>query len=238
VFCGTLDVPEDRETTDGRTIGLHVVVLPAVGEAAPAADALTFLAGGGVAPATRYVPFFTNAVRRLRDGRDIVLVDQRGTGDSNALDCDLPEPHEVEGGQDAGEAYQTAYLDALRVCRTDIEALADPRLYTTANAADDLDAVRAWLGYEQLSVWGASYGTKVARVYMRRHPGRVRVAVLHGVVPIERSMWPDLFLAADSALTELMALCEADEACAAAYPDLESRFVALMRRLDSEPVAG
>ncbi|MCK5446522.1 MAG: alpha/beta hydrolase, partial [Gemmatimonadetes bacterium] len=149
VFCGTLDVPEDRETTDGRTIGLHVVVLPAVGEAAPAADALTFLAGGGVAPATRYVPFFTNAVRRLRDGRDIVLVDQRGTGDSNALDCDLPEPHEVEGGQDAGEAYQTAYLDALRVCRTDVGARADPRLYTTANAADDLDAVRAWLGYDQ-----------------------------------------------------------------------------------------
>jgi pimeloyl-ACP methyl ester carboxylesterase len=236
VFCGTLDVPEDRETTDGRTIGLHVVVLSATGEAAPAADALTFLAGGGVAPATRYVPFFTSAVRRLRDSRDIVLVDQRGTGGSNALDCDLPEPHEVEGGQDAGEAYQTAYLEALRACRTDVEARADPRLYTTANAADDLDAVRAWLGYEQLSVWGASYGTKVARVYMRRHPDRVRVAVLHGVVPIERSMWPDLFLAADSALTELIALCEADEPCVAAYPDLESRFVALMTRLDTEPV--
>jgi len=235
-WCGTLDVPEDRAVEGGRAIGLRVAVLPATGDSGPAADAVAFLAGGGVVPATRYLPFFAHAVPRLRDSRDIVLVDQRGTGASNALECDLPQLHEIEDGGVSGSAYEDAYLGALRACRDTIEARADPRLYNTWNAADDLDAVREWLGYERLSLWGASYGTKVARVYMRRHPDRVRAAVLHGVVPIERSMWPDLFLAADSALTELMSLCAADAECAAAYPDLEARFLDLVERLESSPV--
>jgi len=235
VWCGTLDVPEDRSVEGGRAIGLRVAVLPATGDSVPQADAVTFLAGGGVVPATRYLPFFANSVSRLRKSRDIVLVDQRGTGDSNALECDLPEPHEFEDGA-GGHEYEEAYVGALRTCRDDTAARADPAQYTTWNAADDLDAVRDWLGYDQLSLWGASYGTKVARVYMRRHPDRVRVAVLHGVVPIERSMWPDLFPAADSALTQLFARCATDSACAAAYPDSERRFTDLMRRLEEDPV--
>ena len=232
VWCGALEVPEDRSIEGGRTIHLRVAVLPATGDTRAATDAFTFLAGGGVVPATRYLPFFAGAVPRLREGRDIVLVDQRGTGGSNALDCDLPEPYEVEGGSDAGRRYEQAYLAALRECRERTEERADPTRYTTWNAADDLDAVREWLGYEQLSLWGASYGTKLARVYMRRHPDRVRAAALHGAVPIERSMWPDLFQAADSALTELFALCAADPACADAYPDLDSRFEGLLERLE------
>jgi pimeloyl-ACP methyl ester carboxylesterase len=236
VWCGTLNVAEDRSVEGGRTIGLRVAVLPATGDSGPAADAVTFLAGGGVVPATRYLPFFADAVSRLREDRDIVLVDQRGTGASNALECDLPEPHEVEGVDSSGSEYEDAYFEALRACRADIGQRADPAHYTTWNAADDLDAVRDWLGYEKLSLWGASYGTKVARLYMRRHPDRVRAVVLHGVVPIERSMWPDLFLAADSALTKLMVLCGEDAECAGAYPDLEARFVALVERLESSPV--
>lgn len=235
VWCGTLEVPEDRAEPRGRALRLRIAVLPATGDSGFAADAVTFLAGGGVAPATRYLPFFANAVSRLREGRDIVLVDQRGTGESNPLECDLPEPHEVDGGVDAGPRYQEAYLGALAECREAVGLRADPTFYTTWNAADDLDAVRQWLGYERLSLWGASYGTKLARVYMRRHPGRVRAAVFHGVVPIEWSMWPDLFVAADSAFTELMALCAADLACAASYPDLDERFVDLARRLAQRP---
>ena len=235
VWCGTLDVPEDRSVQEGRTIGLRVAVLPATGDSGPEPDAVSCLAGGGVVPATRYLPFFASTVSRLREARDIVLVDQRGTGGSNALECELPEPHDVEDGGD-GLAYEAAYGGAIEACRNAIEDRADPALYTTWNAADDLDAVREWLGYEQLSLWGASYGTKVARVYMRRHPDRVRAVVLHGVVPIERSMWPDLFLAADSALTQLIDLCATDPACAAAYPDLEVRFVDLVKRLEAAPV--
>jgi pimeloyl-ACP methyl ester carboxylesterase len=236
VWCGALEVPEDRSVEGGRTIRLRVAALPATGTSGAATDAFTFLAGGGVVPATRYVPFFARAVPRLREGRDIVLVDQRGTGGSNALDCDLPEPFEVEGGRDGRLRYEEVYLEALRACREEAGLRADPTQYTTWNAADDLDAVREWLGYDQLSLWGASYGTKVARVYMRRHPERVRAAALHGAVPIERSMWPDLFPAADSALTELFALCAADPPCAGAYPELGRRFEDLVETLGSSPI--
>jgi pimeloyl-ACP methyl ester carboxylesterase len=142
----------------------------------------------------------------------------------------------VEGGESRGDVFRVAYLEALGRCREEIEGVADPTLYTTSHAADDLDAVREWLGYERLSLWGASYGTKAARVYMRRHPTRVRAAVLHGVVPITFSMWPDLFPAADSALGALFALCEADVVCAETYPDLDALFVDLMARLESDPV--
>jgi pimeloyl-ACP methyl ester carboxylesterase len=235
VWCGTLEVPEDRSVEGGRAVGLRVAVLPATGDSV-ATDAVAFLAGGGVAPATRYLPFFAMAVARLRTERDIVLVDQRGTGASNPLDCELPEPHEVEGVLDAGPEYEEAYLQALSDCRETVGARADPTVYTTWNAADDLDDVREWLGYDRLSLWGASYGTKLARVYMRRHPGRVRAAVLHGVVPIEWSMWPDLFRGADSAFTELAALCAADPICADAYRNPEGRLADLARRLEDRPV--
>lgn len=238
-WCGTFDVPEDRSGeedgsgAEGRTVGLRVVLLPATGDSASASDAVTFLAGGGVAPATRYARFLAGALPRLRERRDIVLVDQRGTGGSNALACDLPERHEVTG--DDG-AYEEAYLDALRACRSEISGRADPGRYTTWNAADDLDAVREWLGYERLSLWGASYGTKLAQVYMRQHPDRVRAAVLHGTVPLDVSMWPDLVISADSALSRLFDLCASEPVCAAAYPDPAGQFEAVARRLGSDPV--
>jgi len=234
-WCGSLEVPEDRSVRDGRSVRLSVVVLPAVGDSAPAMDAATFLAGGGVAPATRYAAFLSRALSRLRDRRDIVLVDQRGTGASNPLECDLPQPHEVEDGED-GTGFRNAYLEALRVCRAEVGRRADPGQYTTWNAADDLDAVRAWLGYERLDLWGASYGTKLARVYVRRYPDRVRAAVLHGSVPLATSMWPDLLVSADSALARLFDLCGADPACAGAYPDLEAEFEEVAGRLELDPV--
>lgn len=235
-WCGTLEVPERRSGEGGRTIGLHVVVLPATGDSAPAPDAVAFLAGGGVAPATRYAPFLAWALPRLRRDRDIVLVDQRGTGASNPLGCDLPERHEVRGG-DGGDEFREAYLGALRACRSAVAGRADPGEYTTWNAADDLDAVREWLGYERLSLWAASYGTKLAQVYLRRHPDRVRAAVLHGAVPLDVSMWPDLVHSADSALGRLLDLCAADPPCAASFPDPAADLEALLLQLEADPIA-
>lgn len=234
VLCGHVAVPEDRSAAAGRAIDLRIAVLPATGDERPATDAVAFLAGGGVAPATRYLPFLARAAGRLRRSRDLVLVDQRGTGGSNPLACDLPEPHEVESG-DSPHVYAAAYLEALATCRAAIESHSDPTLYTTPHAADDLDEVRRWLGYEQLSLWGASYGTKVAQVYMRRYPGRVRAAALHGVVPISFSLWPDLVASADSALGALFDLCAADDECASAFPHLEATFDDLVQRLGRSP---
>src|SRR5262249_6594956 len=140
-LCGTHQVAEDRSAAQGRALSLRVVVLPATGpEVAP--DPLVFLAGGGVAPATRYAAFLAHDYAALRRHRDILLVDQRGTGGSNPLDCDI----DTETGSPAyrDEARFTA---AVRRCRDELARRADVRLYTTPIAMADLEEVRAWLGY-------------------------------------------------------------------------------------------
>ncbi len=228
--CGRYEVFENRASGSGRRLTLQVVVLPAKG--APATDALTLLAGGGVLPATRMGPFFERALTQLNQDRDILLVDQRGTGRSGGLECEAPDWQAVL----AGDRSRQDYMKALRECRDVLGRYTDLSLYTTPNAADDLDEIRAWLGYETLTVWGASYGTKVARVYARRHPGRVRAMALHGTVPLAFSMWPDLGPSGVRALTALLDRCAADASCKKTYPRSLEALEAVMARLAEDPV--
>ena len=179
VQCATLSVWENRETRAGRRIPLNIVVVPAL--ALPREpDPLFVLAGGPGQAATSLIqPFFRN--RELRLHRDIVFVDQRGTGGSNPLNCALygnpPDPKRVVAG--------SFPVDGVRACRQRLEKVADLAQYTTASAMDDVDEVRAWLGYERVNLWGGSYGTRAAQVYLRRHPERVRAVILDGVLPVE-----------------------------------------------------
>jgi len=157
VRCGRYEVYENRAARKGRKIGLNIVVLPAKGQKV-IADPLVFLAGGGVAPATSYAPFLNESYTNLRRQRDILLVDQRGTGGSNPLECDLTtDPTSVEY-RDEGR-----FLAAVRRCRNALEKKADLRYYTTPIAMDDLDEVRGWLGYPRLNLFGVSYGSTVHR---------------------------------------------------------------------------
>ncbi len=229
-LCGRYEVFEDRAARSGRRLALQVVVLPAKG--GPATDAVTFLAGGGVLPATRMAPFFDRALTKLNADRDILLIDQRGTGRSGALGCEAPDWQAVL----AGDRSRKDYMKALRKCRDVLGRYTDLSLYTTPNAADDLDEIRAWLGYESLTVWGASYGTRVARVYARRHPARVRAMALHGTVPLAFSMWPDLGPSGVRALTALLDRCGADDACRKLYPESQKALEAALARLAEEPV--
>jgi pimeloyl-ACP methyl ester carboxylesterase len=221
--CATISVPENPSDHGSRIIELSVVVLPAAGPATEA-DALTFLAGGGVVPATNYAGFLGRALQRVRQTRDIVLVDQRGTGRSNALECDLPD--DPPGARAA----------ALERCLDELGQRADPRFYTTPYAMDDLDAVRERLGYDRLTLWGVSYGTKAARVYARRHPGRTRALVLHGTIPIARSMWLDLPASERAFLGRLLDRCAADPECGSAFPRIREEYAALIDRLERKPV--
>jgi len=229
-LCGRYEVFEDRAAGSGRRLALQVVVLPARG--APTTDALAFLAGGGVLPATRMAPFFDRALTKLNQDRDILLLDQRGTGRSGALECEAPD----WAGVLAGDRSRKDYMKALRKCRDVLGRYTDLSLYTTPNAADDLDEIRAWLGYETLTVWGASYGTKAARVYARRHPARVRAMALHGTVPLAFSMWPDLGPSGVRALAALLDHCEADDTCKKAYPESLEALEAVLARLAEDPV--
>lgn len=230
--CGRIAVPESRQLEGGRTIELKVVVLPATGDPAKREpDAITFLAGGGVLPATRYAPFMARVLQPLRETRDIVLVDQRGTGESNPLHCRLPSPI-----FDAAEyADRKRYIAAVKACADGLSSRADLRAYNTVEAMHDLDAVRSALGYPQLSIWGVSYGTKAARVYLRQYPERVRVAVLYGAVPLSFSMWTDLAGAERGMLQAILQRCRADEACNARHPDLERKLHEVRERLAATP---
>ncbi|MBI3449919.1 MAG: alpha/beta fold hydrolase [Acidobacteria bacterium] len=230
VLCGRYEVYENRAAGTGRKIGLNIVVLPAkTPDVAP--DPLVFLAGGGVAPATRYAGFLNRALSDLRLHRDILLIDQRGSGASNPLECDLPtDPASAEYRDEA------RFLAAVRRCRAELESKADLRFYTTPVAMDDLDEVRSWLGYPRLNLYGVSYGTQAAMVYLRQHPERVRSVVLHGVVPFDVPMWLEFPRSTEAALDLAFAACARQPGCHDAFPNLAQEFSALLTRLAEKPV--
>lgn len=224
VLCGILRVPENRATRTGRTIDLKVAVIPALRpESAP--DPLFVFAGGPGQGARRYAPFAQSAFGEVRRKRDIVLIDQRGTGDSNPLGCDFGDPLtflETDGALDTAPCLR--------------KLKGDPRFYTTEPAMDDIDDVRAALGYEKINVWGGSYGTRAALVYARRHPERVRSVVIDGAAPFEITLPLHNAWGAQRAMDRLLADCAAEPTCRAAFPRLREELGEVLDRLERGPV--
>jgi hypothetical protein len=170
VLCGKFEVFEDQAKRAGRKITLHIVVLPAL-DFKPAPDPVFFLSGGpGQGAAKIASAGEDNLMSKLRRERDLVFVDQRGTGDSHPLNCDL------SSNQTAVQRYFDDLFpaDKVRSCRAALEAGADLKLYTTAIAMGDLDEVRAALGYEKINLYGVSYGTLAALQYLRQFPNQAR----------------------------------------------------------------
>lgn len=225
--CATAVVWENREAKTGRKIPLNIVVLPALGPYR-VADPIFFLHGGPGGAATETARGFAGA-KELRARRDIVLVDQRGTGGSNGLDCSFygepPDPRKV-----AGELFP---IDLVRKCRDELAKQADLKLYNTSLSADDLDDVRAFLGYDKIDLYGGSYGTAAAQEYMRRHPEHVRAVVLDGIAPIDEPIPLRHAYAGQRALDKLLEECAADAACHAAFPDTASELAAVRRRVEA-----
>jgi len=228
VLCGKLTVFENRETRAGRTIDLNVVVLPALdpGQNEPP---LFELAGGPGQAATGAAGYYTGPGREYRRHRDVVLVDQRGTGGSNPLSA----PATTKTPQDyLSEMYPVDYVNRMRAA---LEARADLTQYTTSIAMDDLDDVRAWLGYERINLFGVSYGTRAALVYLRQHPDRVRSAILMGVAPTYLKIPLHHARSGKRALDLLLAECAADTACHQAFPEIEREWEELLARLGRAP---
>ena len=225
-YCGSLEVLENRKAAAGRRIPLNIVVLPSL--SGERADPLFFLAGGPGQAAAQLAPQVREIFRRVLRDRDVVLVDQRGTGKSNPLNC----RSSANTLREAMESDEQS-LARLKTCLAGYDA--DVRYYTTSIAMDDLDAVRAHLGYEKVNLYGGSYGTRAALVYLRRHGERVRSMILDGVAPTDMRL--PLFAARDAqrALDKLLAACDADAPCRAAQPDLAVRVRALLARLEANP---
>jgi len=221
--CGTLDVPEDRSQPSGRHIGLRVAVVPAGGTAAP--DAFFALAGGPGDAGTASFGWLPERFSQVHTSRDIVIVDQRGTGGSNAL---VLPPAPDTSGMSATEA-QAALRSWADASLASLDA--DVRQYTSAVAADDLDDVRQALGYDQVDLYGPSYGGTLAQYYLRQHPDRVRVAVMDGATPVDLPVFEHMAGSSQAALQRLIARCQSDAACATAFPQLPAEWTALQAAL-------
>ena len=227
--CGTLEVPEDRAHPDGRRVRLRVALVPALART-PAPDPLFLLAGGPGQAATEVFGRLLPALERIHRTRDLVLVDQRGTGKSNPLDCPPPENESL---RDKLADDAAASVQRFRACVKRWDA--DTRFYTTPISMQDLDEVREGLGYDQINLWGGSYGTRAALVYLREHGAHVRTVTLDGVAPLSLYLPLDLARDAQRAMDLLFQSCAKELACAKAFPDLESRFNRLLKTLEKAP---
>ena len=223
-LCGQYQVWENRQAKAGRKISLKIVVIPALGPN-PKPDPIVVLGGGPGQAATTMV-----GIPGLARDRDLLFVDQRGTGDPGRMQCLLGTPGNLQSFLD--ELFP---LDAVRRCRKTLGKKYGLTLYTTAAGADDLDEVRAWLGYEKLNLAGYSYGTRMAQVYLKRHPESVRTVTLWGSVPMDEALPISHSAAGQRSMDLVFGLCEQDAACSARFP-VRRDFEAVLARLDEGPV--
>jgi pimeloyl-ACP methyl ester carboxylesterase len=225
--CATLEVPEDRLEPGGAKIGLHVAVVPALNRRSASAPLFLLAGGPGQSASDMYVSL-AGAFARINRDHDIVLVDQRGTGQSHPLNCRYPEEWQ-EPADPLPELRK-----ATEACLAKLGARV--RFYTSSVAVQDLDAVRTALGYAQIDLYGASYGTRVAQLYMRRFPARAHAVILDGVTYPEQIIGPDTPLDGERALNLIVARCKASADCTAAYPELPQELTALLKQFGKERV--
>jgi pimeloyl-ACP methyl ester carboxylesterase len=221
--CGTLRVAENRARPAGRRLSLRFVIVP--GRKRGAADPIVYIAGGPGESAVQSLPQVLPTLRGVDRDRDIVFLDQRGTGASNPLDC--PRGMDFLSASDPGAALQP--------CVATLGERADLNHYSSFDAAADLDALRTGLGYRQIDLVAVSYGVRVALIYMREHPGHARTAILRAAYPIDYNVIADGTAAADAALAQLFDDCGRDPSCKRAFPGLSAQLRALDARLAGKP---
>lgn len=225
--CGTVQVPEDRSAPGGRVLDIHFAVVPATGAASDAP--LLTLPGGPGLGGVQSGPGVAQLFAPMRENRDLLLIDQRGTGASNRLACPQPEEEDIPGDTDPAMAARDC-LDAL-------SAQADLRHYATRQAVLDMEEVRASLGYPALDLFGMSYGTRPALDYLRLYPAHVGQTVIRAPAPVEMKLPLHAARDAQIAFDRVAAACLQQPDCAERHPDLRGDLARALDRFDAdEPV--
>lgn len=225
--CATLRVAENPDATDGEQIELYVARIRSLSPA-PATDPLVLIAGGPGGSTVDMYLGLSRAFSGVLDERDILLLDQRGTGRSAPLTCSL----EMMSSIQIEPTLEDSRL-AAKECLQQVNG--DPRYYTTSVAVQDLEALRIAAGYEQLNIYGVSYGTRVAQHFLRRYPASTRTLVIDGVVPPTLALGPDIALNAQLTLDSIFERCASEPNCAQAFPDLPQSFATLSQTLRNDP---
>jgi pimeloyl-ACP methyl ester carboxylesterase len=228
--CGVLTVLENPEHPDGRKLAIHFAVVPAsAGEALP--DPIVVLMGGPGEKAIESASIYVGKLGPLLSDRDLLLVDQRGTGQSAPLECDL-----FSAADPAASLRDFFPPAAVARCERELEKTADLTRYTFPYFARDLEQVRHALGYGRLNLFAGSYGTRAAQAYLRAYPESVRTGYLGSPVPIDAGGPLDFAKTEQTALDRMFENCAADPTCHASFPNLRSEFQQLVRRLDAGKV--
>lgn len=226
VQCGRLSAAEDPDRPQGRRIEVHYAVVPALARVRTFEPVFVLAGGPGQSArevAGRLQPLFAS----LNARRDIVYVDQRGTGASNPLACDS----ERRSAATLAEALDAKRLtERTRQCLRRLGGDSDLRQYATWIAVRDLDEVRAALGYRQVNLWGASYGTRAALEYLRQFPQHVRSVVLDGAAPADMALPASFAVDAQAGLEHMVAACAADASCDRRQPQLGAAIDRLLER--------
>jgi len=232
--CGTFTVYEDRAAASGRTVAIPIVVIPAEHPMHRAIFWNPGGPGGGAVDDAGDIADGSEAkeLMNLHEHYDIVLANNRGVGGANAQQCDLSPPAHPE------YYFLQMWPDALlKACHERLAANANLSLYSSSISADDLDDMRAALGYPKIVLDGGSYGTYFFLVYMRQHPAHVESAILHGVAPPAFLKIPlEDAAGAELAMEQLIAACQQDSQCEAHFPKFKEHFAAVAHRFDAGPV--
>ena len=223
--CVTWHQPLDRANPTGETIALFVTRLKSTA-IEPANDAFTIVNGGPGGSSVDLLVDMAGVVQAFTRERDVIVIDQRGTGRSTPLTCDAIT--------DRAEEYtEQQTLEATKDCLDNLTH--DPRQFTTSVGVEDLEALRETLGYEQLSLYGISYGTRVVQQYVRRYPDTSRVAVIDGVVPPQLALGPRIAIHSQDALDHALTRCAEVESCHTAFPNLAEELGSLRAKLEDSP---
>ncbi|WP_404338686.1 alpha/beta hydrolase [Pseudoalteromonas mariniglutinosa] len=231
LLCGSIRQPLSDNPAEGD-IAIHFAIIPAIKASYPDEAVLGF-AGGPGQGAIDIAAIFNRNLRFARETRDIILVDQRGTGYSHQLQCDSDDLQTQFAFNDVISDLQAQSAAETQKCKDKLNV--DFSHFTTSMAAKDFDAVREALGYKGFHLYGVSYGTRIAQEYMRQFPNAVITSTLDGVAPMQQSLVA-IGTAIDESLEALFSRCAADTSCIEHYPNLKTTFIALLNELEKQPV--
>ncbi|MCP4289470.1 MAG: alpha/beta hydrolase [Gammaproteobacteria bacterium] len=239
VECGFVIVPEDHSNPEGPTIRIAVAILKDQGDAHQPDPVMLLHGGPGERTVARALGL-GQLLAPLRSNRDLIVFDQRGVGSSEpALECpEIIETYLSNLAETDPHINLQAGFEAWMTCRDHlVEAGHNLSAYNTTQNAADVDAIRSALGYEQVNLYGASYGSHLAQAVIRDHPEAIRSAVIASVWPLDKSLTMEQATNNANGILRLTAACTADEACNTAYPNLQDTLFEIVDRLNTEPVS-
>ncbi len=228
VQCGSVKVPEDYGEPEGKQITIHYAIIPAIKEALGQAPLLA-VSGGPGQSAIDQAKLFAQTFYRIRQDRDLILVDQRGTGKSNILECS-------EVMLSDSLSFNDEKIDQTEVARACLEEQdADVVHYGSLTALKDFERVRQQLSIDRWHLYGISYGTRMVQLYMRHYPEQVATATLDGVVPMQQSVIT-VGHAINRAFDQVLEDCKTTDLCQKRFPELETQFDKIVKDLAVAPV--